>query len=165
MATYNVMTLVSGDPRAKRVPATTATAIQVGNHLVLTSNKAALPSAMSDAGTKAQNQEAAHDVYLGVALDAKPAGSDDDILVASAGEHKFACAAIGSGSDIGAYVGLAGTGSAGAVGVSDTLVEIVATANLAIGRLSRTAATGATTLYVEIAGVLTTTQAGPQTMA
>jgi hypothetical protein len=162
---YNNSTLQFGDGGARRVPATVASEIKVGNHLVLVSNKAELPSELSDAGTEAQNQEAAHDIYLGVAADQKLADDTRDILVYTRGVHKFPCAALGQAYDIGAYFGLAGTGSGDAVGVSDTLVKPVATANLAIGRLAQAAASGATEVLVEIAGVLTTPHAGAQALA
>ncbi len=153
---------IGGNTRAKRVPGTVAAAIYAGDFLILASSKASPASSLGDSGTLAQNQAAAHAVFLGVALDAKLAGDTRDVLVASAGEYKYPCVALGGASDIGAYVGLAGTGSALAVGVADQQVVIVATATLAIGRLSRPAAVGDTFLYFELAGVLTTTQGGPQ---
>lgn len=162
---YNLNRLISGDPKPKRVPGTVAEEIKVGNFLVLVSSKASPATALSDAGTKAQNQEAAHDVFLGVAMDQKLDDDTRDVLIATAGEFKFPCAALGQAYDIGQYFGMEGTGAAGAVGVSATTVEPVATANLAVGRLSRNAASGATEVYIEIAGVLTTTHAGTQTMA
>ncbi|MBP3956462.1 hypothetical protein J8F10_14370 [Gemmata sp. G18] len=161
----NAGRLIGGNARAKRVAGTVASAIYAGDFVALVSSKASPISALGDAGTLAQNQEQAHDVFLGVALDAKLAGDTRDILIASAGECKYPCAALGSGSDIGAYVGPAGTGSGGLVGVADQIVAIVATPNLAFGRLSRAAVTGDTFLYFELAGNLTTTQAGPQAMA
>lgn len=157
--------LQSGNPKLKRCPGTVASAIYVGDFVVLTSNKAIPASSLGDAGTKAQNQEAAHDVFLGVAQDAKLAGDTRDILIATAGEFCYPCTALGSASDIGAFVGMAGTGSAGAVGVADQSVEIVATANLAIGKLSRPAATGDTVLYFELAPAVTNPQGGTQAAA
>lgn len=165
MATYSNMRLISGDPKAKRVVGTTANAIYAGDFVVLVSNAAIPASTLADSGTKAQNQEAAHDIFLGVALDAKVAGDARSITVASAGEFRYPCAALGSASDVGAFVGLAGTGSAGAVGVADQEVEIVATANLAIGKLSRPAASGATVLYFELSAPVTSPSGGPQAIA
>ncbi len=161
----NAGRLISGLPQPKRVSGTVASAIYAGDFLILASSKASPASALADAGTKAQNQEAGHDVFLGVAMDAKLAGDTRDVLIASRGEFKYPCAALGSASDPGAYVGMAGTGAGGADGLADQIVEIVATANLAIGRLSRRAEIGATELFFELAGTLTTTHAGPQTMA
>ncbi len=161
----NVGRLISGDARAKRVAGTVATAIYAGDFVAMVSSKASPISTLADSGTKAQNQEAAHDVFIGVALDAKLAADTRDILVATRGEFVYPCTALGSASDIGAYVGPAGTGTGGADAVADQAVEIVATANLAFGRLSRRAEVGATQLYFELASTLGTTQAGPQAMA
>lgn len=163
MATYsNVGRCIGGNTKAKRVTATTANAIYAGDFLVLTASKAIPASTLGDSGTKAQNQAAAHAVFLGVALDAKLAGDARDVLVATAGEFKYPCAALGSASDIGAFVGMAGTGSGGAVGVDDQSVEIVATAGLAIGKLSRAAAIGDTALYFELAPAVTNPAGGTQ---
>jgi hypothetical protein len=164
-AIYARARLKSGDPRARRIPATVAAEIKPGDHVVLVSSKAIRASSLADSGTKAQNQEAAHDIYLGVALDQSLAGESKDILVASRGEFEYPCAALGQAYDVGTPFGLAGTGSAGAVGVADDLVEPVATANLAVGILSRNAASGATSVFIEIAGVLTTPQGGVKAFA
>jgi hypothetical protein len=164
-ALYSNARLISGDPGAKRISPTVATEIKAGEHVVLVSSKAKRPSSLADSGTTAQNQEAAHDIYLGVALDQSLVGESKDILVASRGEFKFPCAALGQAYDVGAYFGLEGTGTAAAVGVHDINVVPVATANLAVGRLSRGAASGATEVYIEIAGVATTPFAGTQALA
>ncbi len=166
MATYNqACRFIGGDAKAKRVPGTVASALYAGDFAVLASSKASPASAMADAGTLAQNQEAAHDVFLGVCLDAKLAGDTRDVLIASGGEFKYPCAALGQAYDIGTYFGMAGTGAANAVGMADQIVVPVATANLAVGRLSRNAASGATEVYIEISGVVTTNHAGTQAMA
>ena len=162
MATYNNNTLISGWPKAKRVPGTVASAIKQGNFLVLASSKAALASSLADAGTKAQNQAAGVAVFLGVAMDAKLAGDARDVLIASAGEHRFPCTALGQAYDIGTLIGIAGTGSGGAVGLSDTDVEVVTLPGLAIGKLSRNAASGATEVYVELAAAKTDPHGGVQ---
>lgn len=161
----NAGRIIGGDVKQKRLPGTVASAIYAGDFVVLVSSKASPASALGDSGTLAQNQEAAHDVFLGVALDAKLAGDTRDILVASSGECKYPCVALGGASDIGAFVGIAGTGSALAVGMADQQVVIVATANLAIGRLSRPGVTGDTVLYFELNPALTSPSSGPQAAA
>ncbi len=165
MALYNVARHIRGHACEVRCAANVAGEIKVGDALILASSKAIRASSMADAGTKAQNQEAAHDVFLGFSIDQKRAGETRDVLIATRGVFKLPCAALGQAYDLGTYFGLAGTGASAAVGVSDYEVEPVATANLAIGRLAKPAASGDTTVEVEIAGVLTTTHAGTQTMA
>lgn len=152
-----------GLANAKRFRTNSADNIHVGDHIVQVSGKATLPSTLVDAGTTAQNQQAAHLIYAGVSQDAKPVGLTNDISVATTGVHKFTCAALGQAYEVGQFFGLAGTGAALAVGVSDTDVVPVATANLAIGTLAEHAAAGATTVDVDIAGVVSTTQGGTQT--
>jgi hypothetical protein len=165
VALYNTARLIRGEAHAVRVPGTVAAEIKAGDNVMLVSNKAIRLSAQADLGTLAQNQEGAHDAYLGCSLDAKAAGETRDVLVATRGVHKFPCAALGQAYDVGTLVGPAGTGAAGAVGLSDYEVEVVATANLAIGKLAKAAAAGAVTVEVEIAGVLTTVHSGAQAMA
>ncbi len=161
----NAGRLIGGNPKAKRVPGTVASAIYAGDFLVLAASKASPASSLTDSGTKAQNQEAAHDVFLGVSLDAKPAGDTRDVTVASAGEFKYPCASLGQAYDIGTFFGMAGTGSAGAVGVADQIVEPVASAALAVGKLSRNAASGDTAVYLEILAAVTSPTGGPQEIA
>ena len=164
-AIYSRARHISGDAKPKRVSPTTAAEIKAGEFVVLVTNKAIRASSLADSGTKAQNQEAAHDIFLGVAIDQSLVGESKDILVGSAGEYKFPCTALGQAYDVGALFGLEGTGSAGAVGVSDSNVEPVATANLAVCKLSRPAASGDTYVYAELAAVLTTPHSGIQAMA
>lgn len=165
IASYNNARIKAGWTKEFPIDPTVASEIKSGMFLILASSKAALPSTMSDAGTTAQNQEAAHDVFLGVAMDAHVTGDTKQILVAAEGDGEFPCTALGQAYDVGQYFGLEGTGTAAAVGVSDTVVIPVATANLAVGRLYKAAASGATTVSLRFAGVLSTAFAGSQTMA
>ena len=132
---------------------------------MLVSSKASPASALTDAGTKAQNQEAAHDAFLGFAMDAHKANQTNDVLVAAEGDAKLPCAALGQAYDVGQLFGLAGTGTAGAVGVSDYEVEPVATANLAIGKLVEAAAAGDTTVVIRFSSVVVGVGGGPQAAA
>ncbi len=161
---YNNANLMSGSAKAKRVPGTVASAIKVGNLMILASSKADNASSMADAGTKLQNQAAAASVFLGVSLDAKLANDTRDILIASSGEFKFGCAALGQAYDIGTMVSFAGTGAGSAVGVSDTLVEVISASypGAAIGKLSKNAASGDTTVYVELAAQVPQPTSGVQ---
>lgn len=165
MATYNEARIKAGLTKEFPVAPTVASEIKAGMFLVLVSSKAALPSGLSDSGTKAQNQEAAHDVFLGVAMDAHVANDTRNILVAAEGDGLFPCTALSQAYDIGTPFGLAGTGTAGAVGVSDTDVEPVATDNLAVGRLVKAAASGDTSVYLRFGGVLSTVYSGMQAHA
>lgn len=162
---YNFARHIRGHAHEVRVPGTVAAEIKAGDFLMMVSNKAIRVSAQADLGTLAQNQEGAHDAFLGVAIDQKLAGVTRDVLVATRGVFRFPCVALLAASDVGAFVGIEGTGAGLAVGLADQMVVVVATANLAVGKLARAAAIGDVFLEVEIAGVLTTTHSGPLAMA
>jgi hypothetical protein len=151
---------VSGDMNEILVPVDSATVIVAGEMVRLDTDDAKRLSTMSDAGTEAQNQAAAHDVFLGIARDSSQAGQTRPIRVATSGV--FDMDAVSATYEIGALVGPNGTGSGEAVGVSDTQVVAVSTqANQAIGRVAKRAVT-ATRIRVEIfSSVL---RAGPQTI-
>jgi hypothetical protein len=149
-----------GDVRPVRVAVASATVIEIGD-LVYLASGAALPfSAQADLGTKAQNQEGAHDAFIGVSLSRSRNGDADPITIATAGVFEFDLASATLA--IGSLVGPAGTGEAGAVGVANQSIESVATANLAIGRTVE-AITSATKVKVDI--VSTVIYGGPQAMA
>jgi hypothetical protein len=162
---YNYARHIRGHANEKRFPGTVAAEIKAGDFLVMASNKVIRVSSMADAGTLAQNQEAAHDVFAGVAIDQKRAGETRDVLVATQGVFRYPCVALLAASDAGAFVGIEGTGAGLAVGMADQIVVVVATANLAIGKLARAAAIGDVFLEVEIASVLGTVHSGAQAPA
>jgi hypothetical protein len=146
-----------GDMKPVRCAVASATVIEIGD-LVYLSSGAALPaSSLADAGTKAQNQEAFHDAFLGVAMSRSRDGDADPITVATAGVFEFPMASASLA--LGQLVGAAGTGAGGADGVASQTVETVATANLAIGRTVE-ATTSATKTKLEI--VSTVLYGGPQ---
>lgn len=164
-ALYNYARHIRGHAHEMRVPGTVAAEIKAGDFLMLVSNAAIRVSAQADLGTIAQNQEGAHDAFLGVAIDAKRAGETRDVLVATRGVFRYPIAALAAAHDVGEFVGAEGTGTAEAVGLADQQVQFVATANLAFGKLAKAAAIGDVFVEVEIAGVLTTVHSGAQAMA
>lgn len=149
-----------GDMKPVKVAVASATVIEIGD-LVYLSSGAALPAtSLADAGTKAQNQEAFHDAFIGVAMSRSRNGDDDPIIVATAGVFEFASASASYA--LGNLVGPIGTGAGDAVGLANQSVESVATANLAIGRSVEVTASQ-TKVKVEI--VSTVLYGGPMTMA
>ena len=137
-----------------------ATVIEIGDLVYLSSGEILPASALADAGTEAQNQEAFHDLFLGVAEQRSRAGDTDRIRVATSGVFEFDCASASLG--LGALVGSAGTGAGDAVGVANQIVKSVATPNLAVGRVAE-ATTSATKVKVAIDSVIMT--GGPRAMA
>jgi hypothetical protein len=142
-----------GDTKPVTVAVDSATVIEIGDLVYIASGKALPASALADAGTKAENQEAFHDAFLGVAEQRSRAGDADKIRVATAGTFEFAIASATLG--LGALVGAAGTGAGGAVGVANQTVESVATPNLAIGRV-QDAIASQTKVLVNIMSVIMT---------
>ena len=142
-----------GETNPVTVPVASATVINIGDLVYVSSGNALPASALADAGTKAQNQEAFHDAFLGVAEQRSLAGETDPIRVATSGTFEFDIASATLA--LGALVGAAGTGVDGAVGVADQTVESVATPNLAIGRVQE-AITSRTKVKVNIDSVIMT---------
>lgn len=149
-----------GDIKSVSVPVDSATVIEVGDLVYLASGKALPASSLADAGTKAQNQEAFHDAFIGVSMSRSRNGDTEPVTVATAGVFEFD---MGSASlALGQLVGAAGTGVDGAVGVANQSIESVATANLAVGRTTEIT-TSATKTKVRI--VSTVIHGGPQAAA
>lgn len=151
---------VFGDTNPVQAAVDSAVVIEIGDLVALVTGKAVPADDFADAGTKAQNQEAFHDLFLGVAEQRSRNGDTDPIRVATTGTFEFDIASATLG--LGALVGAAGTGEAGAVGVANQSVESVATPNLAIGRV-REAIASNTKVKINIESVIMT--GGPQAMA
>jgi hypothetical protein len=156
----NVMRYRYGDTNPVSAAVDSAVVIEIGDLVALVSGKAVPADDFADAGTKAQNQEAFHDLFLGVAEQQSRAGDTDPIRVATSGTFELDIASATLG--LGALVGAAGTGEAGAVGVANQIVESVATPNLAIGRVQEAIASK-TKVKVNIDSVIMT--GGPRAMA
>lgn len=146
-----------GDTNPVSVAVQSATVIEVGDMVMLASGFAVPFSAQADLGTKAQNQEGAHDLFIGISMSRSRAGDTAPITVATTGV--FEMRAVSASYALGALVGPAGTGAGEAVGVSNDTVEAVATPNLAVGRIARASGT-ATTALVQIVGTIN--HGGPQ---
>jgi hypothetical protein len=153
----NKMRWRHGDTEPVLVPVASATVIEIGD-LVYLSGGAAVPAFdLADTGTEAGNQEAFHDLFIGVAMQQSLNGETDDIRVATAGVFEFDC--LSASLALGALVGAdeEGTGTA----LENQVVASVATANLAVGRVHK-ATTSATTVLVSIVG--TVNWGGPQAL-
>lgn len=149
---------VSGDVNAILLPPEGTAAIEAGDLLYISSGEVYPASALADAGTEAQNQEAFHDAFVGVALQDSAAGATDPIRVATAGVFTFSCPS--SSFALGALVGPDGVGPDASL--ADQTVNAVATANLACGRVAA-ATTSSTSVTVEIESVIRT--GGPRAAA
>ncbi|MBL8157497.1 MAG: hypothetical protein JNM70_25265, partial [Anaerolineae bacterium] len=89
----NVMRWRYGDTNPVMLQVASLTVIEIGD-FIYQSGGAALPaSELADAGTEAANQEAFHDLFVGVAMQASPSGVANPIRVATSGVFVFVCLA------------------------------------------------------------------------
>lgn len=154
----NTMRWRYGDTNPVMLPVAESTVIEIGD-LVYQSSGSALPASdLADVGTEAGNQEAFHDAFVGVAMQASPAGSADPMRVATSGVFEFDC--LSTTAEVGDLLGVDEDGTGTSL-TRQSLVK-VATANLAVGRCAKRANPAATRLLVEI--VSTVLRGGPQTM-
>lgn len=94
------------DPQPATVPVESATVIEIGDAVLLSSDYAIPASSLADAGDAAANREAAADAFIGIAMSASAAGQTEDIRIGTAGvwelEQKTA-AAVHFGDPMGIY--------------------------------------------------------------
>jgi len=155
----NTMRWRYGDTSPVMLPVEEATVIEIGDLVYQVSGAARPAGALADLGTEAANQEAFHDAFAGVAMQASPAGVSAPIRVATTGVFEWDC--LSTTAEVGDLVGADedGTGTE----LMNQLVAKVATPNLAIGRCAKRLNPAGTRLLVEI--VSTITLGGPQAMA
>ena len=148
-----------GDTHPIVLPVESATVIEIGDLVYLDTDDARPASMQADQGTEAQNQEAFHDKFAGVAMQRRRAGDTTPIRVATRGVFEFPCPS--ATFEVGALIGA--SDNSGGTGLEDQQVEGVATENLAIGRCAKRVNPAATTVLVDI--VATVSHGGPQVMA
>jgi hypothetical protein len=155
----NTMRWRYGDTDPVMLPVAEATIIEIGDLVYQASGLARPASQLADLGTEAANQEAFHDAFVGVAMQASPAGSSDSIRVATSGVFEFDC--LSTTAEVGDLFGVDedGTGTE----LLDQTVAKVAGANLAVGRCAKRINPAGTRALVEI--VSTVMRGGPQVMA
>ena len=155
----NQMRWRTGDAAPVMAAVLSATEIEIGDLVYLDAGTAKPAALQADAGTKAGNQENFHDKFLGVALQRSRAGDTAPVRVATRGQFEFDCAA--ATFELGNLLGV--SENVGGTALLNQQIEVVATANLAIGRCMKRSATSKTTVTVEI--VSTALHGGPMTMA
>jgi hypothetical protein len=155
----NAMRWRYGDTNPVMVPVMDATIVEIGDLIYLVSGVGKPASELVDLGTKAANQEAFHDSFVGVAMQASPAGSTEPIRVATSGVFEFDC--VSTTAEIGDLFGVDEDGT-GTELLSQTVVK-VATPNLAVGRCAKRISPASTRSLLEV--VSTAMRGGPQAMA
>ena len=148
-----------GETNPVVLPVDAATVIEIGDLVYLDTDDAKPASAQADQSTKAGNQEAFHDKFVGVAMQRSRAGDTQPIRVATTGVFEFICT---SGTfEVGQLFGA--EEQSNGTQLENQTVDDVGTANLAIGRCARRVNPAATRVLVEIVG--TVSHGGPQAMA
>lgn len=155
----NVMRWRYGDTNPVQLPVASDTVIEIGDLVAIIDSAAVPASAIEDVGTEAGNQEAFHDTFAGVAMQASAVGETDPIRVATTGVFEFDCAS--AIRLVGELVGVDENG--GGDGLLDQTLDDVATANLAVGRVAKANPIASTKVLVEI--VSTLMLGGPQAAA
>ncbi|WP_425396705.1 capsid cement protein [Aeoliella sp.] len=148
-----------GDTNPVMLPVDSTTVIEIGDLVYLDTDDAKPASSLTDAGTLAANQEALHDVFVGVAMQASATGQTADIRVATTGVFELECAS--ATFELGDLVG--GDENAGGTALEDQQAIAVTSEDLAIGRCAKREGAASTSVYVEIVG--TVTRGGPQAAA
>jgi len=135
-----------GDAAHVLAPVASATVIEIGD-LVFYDTNTTKPAVMqTNQSTKELNQSTFAGKFLGVAMQASPAGSAGSIRVATAGVFEYNCPS--TAFELGNYVGI-GVKS-GNTGLENQVLEKVTASNAAIGRISRREATATTTVQVQL---------------
>ena len=155
----NTMRWRYGDTNPVMMPVADSTVIQIGDLVYQASGFARPADMLTDLGTEAGNQEAFHDGFAGVAMQASPAGAVDPIRVATSGVFEFDC--LSTTVEIGDLLGADEDGAG--VELMNQTVAKVATPNLAIGRCAKRVNPAGTRTLIEI--VSTLLRGGPQAMA
>jgi hypothetical protein len=138
------------------LPVDSATVIEIGDLVYLDVDDAKPASAQADAGTELGNQQAFHDIFTGVAMQASPSGSTQPIRVATAGVFEFDC--LSTTLEVGDMMGPDENG--GGTALLNQTVAKVTNANAAIGRCAKRLNPAGTRVLVDIvSGVL---KGGPQ---
>ena len=148
-----------GETNPVMLPVDAATVIEIGDLLYLDTDDAKPAASQADQGSPATNQEAFHDLFAGVAMQASTDGATEPIRIATTGVFEYGCAA--ATFEVGKLIGLSENGAGNALENQKTVG--VTTANQAIGRCARRLNPAGTQLMVDI--VSTMLKGGPQKMA
>lgn len=148
-----------GDTKPVVLPVASDTVIEIGDLVYLGEGHANPAASYEDQLSLVANQEAFHDAFVGVAMQQSRAGDTQPIRVATGGVFEFDCNSnsYGLGTLVGPIENEAGNQ------LLNQFADIVATPNLAIGRIAKSEEASVTTILVEIVGTIN--HGGPQAAA
>ncbi|QDU86944.1 hypothetical protein Pla175_02980 [Pirellulimonas nuda] len=155
----NTMRWRYGDTNPVMLAVDAGTVIEIGDLVYQETDDARPAGALADLGSEALNQEGLHDKFVGVAMQASPAGEAGQVRVATSGVFEFDCA---SGTfEVGALIG-ARENTAGNALLNQT-VKSAAALSSALGRCARRVNPSGTRVLVQIES--TVMSGGPQAAA
>jgi len=135
-----------GDTNPVMAAVDSSTVIEIGDLVYLDTDDAKPAGDQADGGTAAQNQQAFHTKFLGVAMQRSRSGDTAPIRVATTGVFEYECTS--AVFEIGDLIGPAST--VGEDGLYDQQVVGVSNAYEAIGRVARREASAATSVILAI---------------
>jgi hypothetical protein len=142
----NKMRWKYGDTNPVVAPVDSAVAVEIGDLLYWDTDDAKPATSQADQGSEAANQILFAANFLGVAMQAKAAGAAGTIRVATAGVFEFDSPS--ATHELAAFFGA--SENAGGDALLDQQIEIVTTADKAIGRVARRDSAATTTGMVQI---------------
>ncbi|MEN0109743.1 MAG: hypothetical protein AAF805_03375 [Planctomycetota bacterium] len=152
----NTMRWRYGDTNPVTLPVDAATEVEIGDLLTLVAGVAEPVSETADQGSILLNQSTFHDNFVGVAMQASPAGEASTVRIATTGVFEFEAAP--SAYELGTEL----TAAAQATGnllQDQRLAEAVGVSS-AIGRCAKRTGAGTSRVLVDI--VSTVMRGGPQ---
>jgi hypothetical protein len=141
-----------GDTNPVVAAVDSATVIEIGDLVWQDTDDAKPAGALADQGTKAANQAAIAEKFLGVAMQRSRSGETAPIRVATTGVFEFDCAS--ATVELGDWIG-ADTNAAGTVVLNQQTAKVSAVAG-AIGRVAKRQPTAATNVLVDIRSTVMT---------
>ncbi|MEQ8849078.1 hypothetical protein [Botrimarina sp.] len=155
----NTMRWRYGDTNPVRLPVASDTEIEIGDLVYLEAGEAKPASAQADQGTSLLNLHAFHDAFVGVAMQASPAGQESAIRIATTGVFEFDCDAAAHELGDLLSVGVAPSGDE----LFDQQVAAGATIDSALGRCAKQQPDATPRVLIDI--VSTVARGGPQPVA
>lgn len=142
---------IRGDGREVTAPVPASVAIDPGDLMFQDVNGNAYPASSLTAGSKEDMQRAFAASFLGSSADQRRADQDEagSIRVKTAGVHKYPCDALANDHYIGEFVAVDSEGMTAGEG-ADQWVEVMGSADRAIGKLCRKHLAGETFLEFEL---------------
>jgi hypothetical protein len=147
-----------GDTNPVMIAVDSATVIEIGDLVLQEVDDARPASAMADQGTENANQQAFHDLFAGVAMQASLSGSTQPIRIATTGVFEFDC--LSTTLEVGDM--LAADENVGGTALLNQTVAKVTNANAAIGRCAKRLNPAGTRVLVDI--VSSVLRGGPQSI-